>query len=162
MASPSVAQSSSTVWSKVPGFTAALNSATVFSSAAGSSASFAASSAIAARLHRREDRRHEQADRFGVDDRIGDLLRLLRHQPAPDGVALRPGVLALVVEALRVAVDHDAEHHAVEPRGDAAVELGRARVDRHRMALRRIADRLDAGVEQHAQAPRRGYRACRG
>ena len=52
------------------------------------------------RLHRRKDRRHEQPDRFGVDDRIGDLPRLLRHQPAPDGVALGPGVLALVVEAL--------------------------------------------------------------
>ena len=38
---PSVRQSSRMVWSKVPGRTAALKSATVFSSAAGSSSSFA-------------------------------------------------------------------------------------------------------------------------
>src|SRR5665213_1562394 len=90
-------------------------------------------------------------ERFRVDDGVGDLVRLLRHQAAPDGVALRPGFLALVVKTLRVAVDHDAEHDAVEPGGDAAVELGRARVDRHRMALRRIADRHDVGGVQHAQ-----------
>src|SRR6185437_16600435 len=65
--------------------------------------------------------------------------------------ALGPGVLALVVEALRLAVDHDAEDDAVETRGDAAVELRRARVNRHRMTLRRVADGGDALVEQHAQ-----------
>ena len=50
----------------------------------------------------------------GVEDDVGDLVRLGCDQPAPDRVALRPDVLALVVEALRVLVDDDAEHHAVD------------------------------------------------
>ena len=86
-----------------------------------------------------------------IDDRIGDLVRLLRDQAAPDRIALRPDILAFVVEALAVAVDHDAEHDAVEPRGDAAVEFRRARVKRDGVALGRIADRHHALVEQHAQ-----------
>src|SRR6202158_6259587 len=48
---------------------------------------------------RREHRRHEEALGLGVDDAIGDLARLLRDEAAPDRVALRPQVLALVVEA---------------------------------------------------------------
>ena len=51
-------------------------------------------------------RRHEAADGLGIDDRVADLPGLLRHQPAPDRVALGPEVLALVVEARGVAIDH--------------------------------------------------------
>ena len=76
-----------------------------------------------------------------IEDDVGDLVGLGGDQPAPDRVALRPDVLALVVEALRVLVDDDAEHDAVEAGDDAAVEFRRAGVDRDRMALRRIADR---------------------
>ena len=47
-----------------------------------------------------------------IEDDVGDLVGLGGHQPAPDRVALRPDVLALVVEALGVLVDDDAEHHA--------------------------------------------------
>ncbi len=47
----------------------------------------------------------------GVEDDVGDLVGLRRDQAAPDRVALRPDVLALVVEALGVLVDDDAEHH---------------------------------------------------
>ncbi len=146
-----MAQSSSVVWSKVPGATEALNSSTVLLDGCRIEAELGRQFADGRRFDRREDRRHEQVDRFGVDDRIGDLPRLLRDQAAPDGVALGPGVLALVVEAFALAVDHDAEDHAVEPRGDTAVEARRPRVDGDRVALRRIADIADAGVEQHAQ-----------
>ena len=48
-------------------------------------------------------------------------------------------------------VDDNAEDHAVKTRDDAAVELGRARVDGHRVALGRIADLVDAGTCQHFQ-----------
>ncbi len=104
-------------------------------------------------LDRREHRRHEQRERLGVADRIGDLVGLLRDQAAPDGIALRPDILALVVETVAVAVDHDAVGHAVQTRRDAAVELRRARVQRHGVALRRIADRRHALVEQVLQHP---------
>ena len=100
---------------------------------------------------RRKERRHEHRDDGGVEDDVGDLVRLRRDQPAPDRVALRPDVLALVVEALRVLVDDDAEDHAVVPRDDAAVVFRRARVDRDRVALGRIADLLRRPVEQHLQ-----------
>ena len=87
----------------------------------------------------------------GVEDDVGDLVGLGGDQPAPDRVALRPDVLALVVEALGVLVDDDAEHHRVVAGDDAAVEFRRAGVDRDRMALRGIADVLHALVEQHLQ-----------
>jgi hypothetical protein len=48
---PSVTQSSSVVWSNVPGRTASLNARTVASSAAGSSPSLPASSPIVAALY---------------------------------------------------------------------------------------------------------------
>ena len=39
-------------------------------------------------------------DRLRVDDRKGDLVRLVGHEASPDSVALRPEVLTLVVETL--------------------------------------------------------------
>ena len=76
------------------------------------------------------------------------MIRLPRNEPAPDRVALRPEVFALVVEALDFFIDDDAERHAVEARHDAAIELRRARVERHGVAAARIADRFRAVVEQ--------------
>ena len=70
---------------------------------------------------------------------------------SPDGVALRPEVFALVVEALGMLVDDDPEREAIEPRDDAAVELRRTRIDGDRVALARVADRLRAGVEHQPQ-----------
>ena len=81
---------------------------------------------------------------LAIEDDVGDLVGLGGDQAAPDRVALRPDILALVVEAQGVLVDDDAEHHAIEPRDDAAVEFRRARVDRDRVALRGIADLLHA------------------
>ena len=107
-------------------------------------------------------RRHEAADRLRVDDRVADLPRLQRDEPAPDRVALRPEVLALVVEALRVAVDHDAERHAIHARADAAVVQRRARVDRHAMALRRVADRCPRPGRSARAARRPCCSGCRG
>ena len=98
-----------------------------------------------------EDRRHELAGRLSIDDHMADLARLLRHQPAPDGVALGPEILPLVIEALALLVDHDAERHAVDAGDDAAVEPGRAPVDRDGVALRRIADLAGAAIQQRAQ-----------
>ena len=46
---------------------------------------------------------------LGVHDRVGDLAGLPGDVPAPDRVPLRPELLALVVEPLAVAVDHDPE-----------------------------------------------------
>src|SRR5690606_26194424 len=90
-------------------------------------------------------------DRLGVDDGIADLAGLLGHQSPPDGIALGPEVRALVVEAQRLAVDHDAQRHAIAPRTDPAVGQRRARVDRHRVDLRWIADAVRALVQQVAQ-----------
>ena len=75
-----------------------------------------------------------------------------RPERSPDGVALRPEVLALVVEALGMFVDDDAERQAVEPRHDAAVELRRARIDGDRVALR---------AHRRPAARRRRASACR-
>ena len=82
-----------------------------------------------------------------------ELIRLLRDQSAPNGIALRPEVLAFVVETLPIFVDDDAECDAVDARDNAAVELRRPPVDGDRMALLRIADLLGAAVEQNAKHP---------
>ena len=103
------------------------------------------------RADRREQRRHEARDHGRIENDVGDLVGLGRHQPAPDRVALRPDVLALVIEALGVLVDDDAEHDRVVPGDDAAVEFRRAGVDRDRMALGGVADVLHALGEQHFQ-----------
>src|SRR5215510_13245626 len=50
----------------------------------------------------RIERGHEHLERIGVKDDPGDLARLLGHQAPPDGVAFRPDILALVVEARRL------------------------------------------------------------
>ena len=102
-----------------------------------------------------EHGRHEAANGLAVDDRITNLPRLLRHQAAPDGVALGPEVFALVVEAFAVAVDHHAQRHAVDARADAAVVQRRARVNGHHVGLRGVANAVGAVVveqvfEQHA------------
>ena len=57
----------------------------------------------------RKDAWSRFADRLGIDDRVGHLIRLLRDQPTPDGVTLGPEILTLVVEPLGVTVDHDAK-----------------------------------------------------
>jgi hypothetical protein len=102
-----------------------------------------------------EHGRHEAADGLAVDDRVADLPRLLRHEAAPDRVALGPEVLALVVEAPGFAVDHHAQRDAVDARADATVVQRSACVDGDHVGLRRIADPVGAVViqqvlEQHA------------
>ena len=125
-----------------------MNSRTVRESAALVEAELACELRQRGGFRSREHRRHEAADRLGVDQRIANLRRLLRDEPSPDRISLRPEVLALVVETLRVAIDDDAERHAVDARADAAVVQGCPRVDRHGVALRRIADRIGAGADQ--------------
>ena len=100
---------------------------------------------------RRKQRRHEAGHDAGVEDDIGDLIGLGGDQPAPDRVALRPDILALVVKALGMLVDDDAEYDRVVAGDDAAVELRRAGIDRNRMALGGIADVLHPFGKQHFQ-----------
>src|SRR6202521_1526810 len=102
-------------------------------------------------LNRREHWWNKLAHRVGIDNRVRDLIGLRGHEPAPDRVALGPEVEALVVEALRILVDDDAERHAIDAGADAAVELRRAGVDRNAMTLGRIADGFRAAVEEDPQ-----------
>src|SRR6185312_16535745 len=94
---------------------------------------------------------HEPADRLGVDDRVRDLARLARDEAAPDGVALGPEILALIVKALALLVYHHAQRNAVDARADAAVIQRRAGIDRDHVRLGRVTDAIGAGVEQAAQ-----------
>ena len=95
-----------------------------------------------------EHRWHEAADRFGVDDGMRDLPWLLRHQAAPDGIALGPEVFALVVKTLRFTVHHHAERDAVQPGADAAVVQRRTGVDGHHVGLCRVTDRIGPQRQQ--------------
>src|SRR5687767_2483727 len=91
--------------------------------------------------------------RLGVDDRVGDLIRLVRNQTAPNRVALRPEVFAFVIKAFHISIDYDPERRAVEAGYDAAVELRRACIERHGMTAALIADRFSAVLEQFLQHP---------
>ncbi len=102
-------------------------------------------------LDRREQRRHEAVENTRIENDVGDLVRLRCYESAPDGVALRPDILALVVKTSGVFVDNDAEHHGIVPGDDATVEFRRAGVDRDRMTLLGIADLLHALGEQHLE-----------
>jgi len=104
---------------KCRGRTAALNSARVFSSAAGSSSSLPASSAMVGAPIGGNSVGMKLVDHGRIEDDIGDLVGLGCDQPAPDRVALGPDVLALVIEARGALVDDDAEHDRIMPRDDA-------------------------------------------
>src|SRR4030095_4777486 len=61
--------------------------------------------------------------------------------------ALRPEVLALVVEAACLTVDDHPQRNAVDAGADAAVVERRARVDGHHVTLRWIADGVGTGID---------------
>ena len=89
---------------------------------------------------------------FASTMRIRDLLRLPRDQPAPDRVALRPEVLALVVEALAVlltTMPSDTQSSRVTmPPSNFGARASTATA----WHARAIADRLRAGVEHQPAA----------
>ena len=51
----------------------------------------------------RKHGRHEAAQHLGIDNRIGDLIRLLGDQAPPDRVALGPQILAFILETFAVS-----------------------------------------------------------
>src|SRR5687767_7856126 len=85
--------------------------------------------------NRRKNGWHESTDSFRIDDRIGNLILLLRYEASPDCITLRPQIFAFVVKALRPFVNDNAEWHAVEACHDTTVEFRRAAVDGYSMAL---------------------------
>ncbi len=136
--------------SNVPGTTALLNSATVASSVARVKLQLACQLFQRGGADRRKYRWHEAADRLGIDDHVADLVGLAGDQPSPDGIALRPEVLAFVIEAFGVRVDDDAKRDRIDAGGNAAVPLRRAGIDGDHVPLRRVADGFNAGIEQDA------------
>ena len=88
---------------------------------------------------RRKHRRHEEPGGLRIDNRVRNLIGLLRDETSPDRVALRPEILAFVIKPPTVFVDDDPERYAVEARHDAPVELRGARIDGDGVELRRIA-----------------------
>ena len=99
-------------------------------------------------FNRRKHRRHEMRQPFGVNDRVGNLIRLARNEPAPDRIALGPEIFTLVVEALGLFVDDDAEWNAVKTRDDAAVKFWCPSIERDRVAAAWITNRLCSVFEQ--------------
>src|SRR5262249_26881969 len=98
--------------------------------------------------YRRKHRRHEPAHRFRVDDRVGDLIRLLCDESSPDRVALRPKILALIVKTIAVFVHDDSERHAIKACDDAAVEFRGPAVDGDSVTLTRVSDGFDTMGEK--------------
>ena len=91
---------------------------------------------------------------------IRHLPGMLRHQPAPDRVALGPDSSPSSRTA-RPVIDDDTERHAIEPCHDAAVERGeRASIATAWHWVGRPPGR--PLVEQVASAPGLSHRACRG
>ena len=99
-------------------------------------------------LDRRENRRHEQLERFRIDDCISHLIRLGCHKAPPDRISLRPEILPFVIEAITTFIDDRGKRHAVKPGHDAAVELWRTPVYGNGMALSRVADAFNFLIQQ--------------
>ena len=99
----------------------------------------------------REDAGQVVHDRLAVGDGEGFLHGLLGDQPAPDGIALRPDILAFVIEAIDIAIDDNGIGHAVEAHREAAIFQRRAGVIGHRVELRGIAHLLHALAQQILQ-----------
>ena len=49
---------------------------------------------------------HEAPDRFGVDDGVGNLTRLLRHQTPPNRIAFGPKIFAFIIKALGILIHY--------------------------------------------------------
>src|SRR5690606_38318987 len=103
------------------------------------------------RLRSRKDRRHEAANGLGVDDGPRKLPRLHGNAPAPDRLARRPADFGYVIEAVGLAVDHDAQRYAIDTGADPAIIEGGARVNGDAMRLRRVADDIGTGIHHVAQ-----------
>ena len=73
------------------------------------------------------------------------------NKPAPDGIALRPEILALVIEPFSIPIENDAKGDAVNAAGDATVIFWRTGIDRHGMALVKGANRLHPMIQQAFQ-----------
>src|SRR5262249_18702041 len=76
---------------------------------------------------------------------------LLSEQSPPDGVALGPEVLALVVEAVALPIHDNAERDRVHASDNSSVELRRTAVHRDGVALSRVADLFGPAIQQHPQ-----------
>ena len=73
---------------------------------------------------------------------------LLRHQAAPNGVALGPKIFAFVVKTFGIFVHHHAQRHTVDAGANAAVVQRCARIDGHHVRLGRVADLVCPQVKQ--------------
>ena len=143
--------------------TAALNCATVAASACGIERERDRELADGCRLDGREHRRHELAHRLRVDDRIARSGPAGRRPAGPRSRSawarsLRPRRRSAAPRLLTTMPSETQSTRVQMPPSN----LRRARIDRHRMSLRRIADRLGAVVEQHAQHASHVVAACRG
>lgn len=101
------------------------------------------------RLLCRKNGRHEASDGFAVNDGPSDLPGLVGNQSSPDGIALRPEIFAFVVEALGIAVHHDAQRDAINACADAAVVERCARIDGDHVRLGGIAQGVGMMIVDH-------------
>ena len=99
------------------------------------------------------ERRQKAIEHPRIDDRKRRLVRLLGDQPTPDGIALRPEILALVVKTFARFVDRNPERNRIQPGGDAAVEPRCPSVECHGMEALRIAGGRGTLVEHSGQDP---------
>ena len=136
-----------------PGRTARLNASTVRSSASGDTLELTSPARESSRaaIGGNTDGMNRPRD-FGIDDRIGDLIGLLRDEASPDRVALRPEVLALVVEAfgMRAFTTMPSETQSSRVTMPPSNFGARASIATQWNCVR-IADRLRAGVEHQLQ-----------
>ena len=98
---------------------------------------------------------------LAVGDGESDLAWLLCDQASPNGVALGPDILTLIIKPLDIAVHHHGKGHAIQAHGQPTIFHRCARVIGDGMELRGIPHFLHTLIEQIAQnAPLRVRRAA--
>ena len=102
-------------------------------------------------FHSTENRWHKASYRLGINDGIGELPRLLRHQAPPDGIALGPEVFTLIVKTLCFAVNHHTQGNTVDSGAYAAVIQGCTGINGNHVRLGGVTNGIGALDQQMAQ-----------
>src|SRR5690606_19465414 len=86
--------------------------------------------------------RHETPYRFGINNRIGNLTRLLGDQASPNGITFRPKIFTFIIKTDRIFIDYNAEGNTVYSGTNTAIIERCTCINSDTVRLRRITNNI--------------------